>query len=79
MWENTLEDAIAAIQYGWYDKQHLLNFNASLKMREKTFMDVIAVMNVGGDIFIPTPMIEPLEKEVYYKYVTIKEIMKKIL
>ena len=42
-------------------------------------MDSIATMNFGGDIFIPTTMLEPLKKEVAHKDAKIKDLKQKIL
>ena len=66
-------------KYDGDDKQDLINFNVALKKQEDTLMKFIAAMNVGGDIFIPTTMLEPLKKEVSQKDVEIKDIKKKIL
>ena len=74
-----MEDSIAAIESGGDDKEHLLKFNVSLKMWEKIWIETIATINAGGDIFIPTTMLEPLKKDVAHKYVEIKELKHKIL
>ena len=79
MREKTIEDVIATIQFSGKDKNQLLKFNVSLKMRENTLMDVIAAMNVGGKIFDPTRMLETLNKEVAQKDVEIKDLKQKIL
>ena len=79
MLDKTMEDSIVAIQSGGDGNEQLLSFNVALKMQENALMDGIAATNFGGDIFIPTTMLEPLKKEVDQKYVDIKVLKQKIL